>query len=152
MTHNKNIFFIITLLTLVSELQAQKGGTSTVQAESRKSTRSNTDKCCPLTLTTTNGNGQTQNININMFQGQNMTGPLTAILYDKQGKENEVENAINFSADGKKLNFNLAKFCHPDCPPEWKIAFVSSGKREEFIISNCNSWPPTAMKVAGKQN
>ena len=137
---------------IVADIQAQKGGTNTVQAENRNSTRSNTDKCCPMTLTAINGNGPTQNISINMFAGQNMTGPVTAILYDKHGKENEVENAITFSSDGKKLNFNLSKFCHPDCPPEWKIAFISGGKKEEYWIQNCNSWPPTAKKVVAKQN
>jgi hypothetical protein len=145
------IFQILLLLMTVSYAYTQKGG-ATTQAESRNSTRSNTDKCCPMTLTAINGNGQTHDININIFSGQNMTGPVTAILYDKQGKENQVENAIAFSSDGKKLNFNLSKFCHPDCPPDWKIAFISGGKREEFIIQNCNSWPPTAKKVAGKQN
>ena len=146
------VIHISLFLVLSLPILCQKGGTPTVQAENRKSTRSNSDKCCPMTLTAINGNGQTQNISINMFAGQNMTGPVTAILYDKQGKENEVENAITFSPDGKKLNFNLSKFCHPACPPEWKIAFISGGKREEFLIQNCNSWPPTAKKVAAKQN
>jgi hypothetical protein len=147
----KSTFILCSFLIAVNGLVAQKGG-ATTQAENRNSGRANGDKCCPMTLTAINGNGQTQNISIDMFSGQNMTGPVTAILYDKQGKENEVENAIAFSSDGKKLNFILSKFCHPDCPPDWKIAFISGGKREEFIIQNCNSWPPTAKKVVAKQN
>ena len=147
----KHLSFLCLFLMISGFLAAQKGG-ATTQAENRNSGRSNSDKCCVPVITVSNGNGQTQDLSISMFAGQNMNGPVTAILYDKDGKENQVENAIAFSADGKKLHFNLAKFCHPDCPPQWKIAFVSSGKREEFIIQNCNSWPPTVKKVAGKQN
>jgi hypothetical protein len=127
--------------------------------ESRKSTRTVDGLCCQthhccakIVISVINGNGQAHNININRFVGLNISGPVTAILYDKQGKETEVEGAIRFSDDGKLLNFNLSKFCHPDCPPEWKIAFVSGSKREEYIISNCNSWPPTAKKEVAKQN
>jgi hypothetical protein len=152
MTHIKNILMIIAVFTMIGEIQAQKGGTPTVQAESRRSGRSNSDKCCQgIAFVISQG---TSNTDLGVFDlfDQPATSDYMYVDMLADDKAIATKDYVSFSADDTKLNILMSKLCPPKCPKKLTLIFTKGNKTVSYNINNPMTSKPSVALKNNKQN
>ena len=146
------IQIIFSLLLLSACAFAQKGGTNSTQTESRKSTRSNSDKCCQGLAFIVSNSGTDNDLGVfDLFDPSDVAGYMYVDML-ADGKAVATRDVVSFSSDDTKLTIAMKKLCPPKCPKELTLTFTKDTKTMSYTINNPLTSKPRVALKNNKQN